>query len=46
MVGELFTLITAQDVNELDLSQNLLSRWKDVADITANLQHLRTLNLR
>ena len=33
------------DISELDLSKTLLSSWEDVASITKDLQHLRTLNL-
>ncbi|XP_067033871.1 tubulin-specific chaperone E-like isoform X1 [Acropora muricata] len=32
-------------ISELDLSKTLLSSWEDVASITKDLQHLRTLNL-
>ena len=34
------------DIVELDLSGNLLSSWREVADITIQLPHLVSLNVR
>lgn len=37
---------TAPKIAELDLSRNLLERWRDVRDICAQFESLRSLKLK